>query len=63
MNFIYSQQMKRKLDDVARKLEMLYDAIRENKVSFKYVKKKYRNEWSEPILNIGLPICSYRRIH
>ena len=30
--------MKRKLDDVARKLEMLYDAIRENKVGFKYVK-------------------------
>ncbi len=26
--------MKRKLDDVARKLEMLYDGVRENKVKF-----------------------------
>lgn len=31
--FFVFQQMKRKLDDVSRKLEVLYDRLRENRVS------------------------------
>lgn len=32
MNVLLFQQLKRKLEDVSRKLESLYDALRESKV-------------------------------
>ena len=35
IQFVNFQQTKRKIEDVSRKLEALYDCLRENKVRFK----------------------------
>lgn len=46
--FFVFQQMKRKLDDVSRKLEVLYDRLRENRVSILRV-QSYLNPYFKGI--------------